>query len=342
MTTLRSFCFPQIAAALLALCTFAGLAFAQEPAKLDPPVKPTVTGKFTGNGKPAAIKYVLVGETERFSDKDAISLIFTEKDPATSKRPEFDAMFSKLGSALILKVFRDDGGIFGCQVMHSAHQKQGFSSVGSIKIEDFKLAGGNVSGRVTTGKELDAFGEKWEVDLTFAAPLPPALRNPSPATPKPVATKPETKEPEKPVGPMMAAAKLPLPKDATDLEYKAVVKQIQFASARPVAAVTKEMQASLKQQGWKESAGNLVNPKNAILKYEQGPSKLTIMIQPATAGTTVKMFTENLDWTDAPTTVKAVKPADTKSVEDAVKDADAEAQKAIKDALKGLPGIPGF
>src|SRR4030095_12883541 len=122
---------------------------------------------------------------------------FTEKDPATAKKPSFDAMFGKLGSALILNVHHD-GGIFGRQVAHSAHQKQGFSSLGEIKMLEFKIAGGNVSGHVSTGKELDTFGEKWEVNLTFAAPLPAKLRtaavapggNPSSAAPKPVATEP--------------------------------------------------------------------------------------------------------------------------------------------------------
>jgi hypothetical protein len=343
MTTSRSLHLRQICAVFFALLFPASFALAQTAPQLDPPVKPTVTGKFTGNGKPAAIKFLTVTEHDPFSDKEAITLIFSEKDPSTSKKPDFDAMFGKLGSALIIAVFREDGGVFGCQVVHSAHQKQGFSSVGSIKTEDFKIAGGNVSGRLTTGKEQDAFGEKWDVDLTFAAPLPAKLRNAAPSTPKPVASEPsksEPKEPAKPVGPMMAAAKLPFPKDAADLEYKALVKQIQFTSPRPVTPVTKEFQANLKQQGWKEASGNLVGPKNSILKYEQGPSKLTIMINPATGGSSVKIFTENLDWTDAENTVSTKKPADApKSAEDALKDADTQIQKALKDALKGVPGM---
>jgi hypothetical protein len=315
-------------------------------AKLDPPVKPTVTGTYVGNGKPAAIKFVIVTETEPFSDKEAISIIFSEKDPATSKKPDFDAMFGKLGSALILKVFREDGGVFGCQVVHSAHKKQGFSAIGQTKVVDFKIAGGNVSGRVVTDKELEFFGDTWTVDLTFAAPLPAKLRDAAPSTPKPVAkeTKPEKKDPE-PAGPLVAAHKLPFPKDAADLEFKSMVKQIQFTSPRPVAAVTKEFATNLKQQGWKEGAGNLVGAKNSILKYEQGAAKLTVMINPATAGSTVKIFSEGLDWSEAEAgpSARPPKPAESaKSVEDAIKDADAEAQKAIRDALKGIPAIPGM
>jgi hypothetical protein len=247
----------QISAAAIALFV-AGSATAQTPAKLDPPVKPTVTGKFVGNGKNAATKFVIVEEHEPFGDREAITLLFTEKDPAKSKKPSFDAMFGELGSALKLSVDYD-GKIFGCEVAHSAHSKQGFTSLGIIKMVEFKIAGGNVSGHVSTGKELDTFGEKWDVDLTFAAPLPAKLRNTSAPAPKPVAgspDKPADSEKDEPApkhaaGSLIAARKLPLPKDAADVDFKAAVEQIHFSTPRSVAAVTKEFSASLKQQGWK-------------------------------------------------------------------------------------------
>lgn len=254
-------------ATLIALSA-AVFAAAQTPeaadAKLDPPMKPAVTGKFVGNGKDAAIRFVLVEEREAFSDKESIKLFFTEKDPAAAKKPSFDASFGKLGSALVVSVFHD-GGIFGCEVTHSAHKKQGFSAVGQIKMSEFKIAGGNVSGRLVTGKELDAFGEKWDVDLTFAAPLPAKLRDGSATAmtpaPKPPADEPRgsaKKEPEAEAGPLISARKLPLPKDATAVEFKALVKQIQFSCARPVEAVAKEFAANLKEQGWKDGKGSLM------------------------------------------------------------------------------------
>ncbi len=316
------------------------LASAQTPAKLDPPAKPTVTGKFTGNGKAAAIKFVTVAEHEPFSGKEAVTLIFSEKDASASKRPSMDAMFGKLGSSLTLSVFREDGGIFGCEVSHSAHAKRGFSSLGSIKMEDFKCAGGNVSGHVITGKELDTFGEKWEVDLTFAAPLPDKLRNapPTPApAPKSVAgeepAKPAKEEPKRGAGPVIPVQKLPLPKDATNVEFKSTVEQIQLSSPRPVDAVAKELAANLKQQGWKEGAGSLIGKTNAILKREQGDAKLTIFVQPAAPGSTVKILTEGLDWSGTPSSVAPKKAAS----EPSAKDIEDEANKAIKDALKNLP-----
>lgn len=342
MKTFPSFRFGHVSAALIALFV-SHSATAQSPAKLDPPVKPTVSGKFTGNGKSAAIKFVLVEDHEPFSDKEAIRLIFTEKDPATVKKPSWDASFGKLGSALVLSVFYD-GGIFGCEVSHSAHSKRGFSSIGEIKMTEFKVAGGNVTGRVSTGRELDAFGEKWEVDLTFATPLPEKLRNPPAAAPKPVAGEPadtpkkmkkEKQEPKAAAGPAIAARKLPLPKDATDVEFKEIVNQIQFSCARPVDAVAKEFSANLKQQGWKDGPGSLMGKKNAILKRVQGGAKLTIMVQPAAEGSVVKIFTEGLDWSgdgDAPPSAPKKATGDA-----ATDDIEAQIQKRIKDALKNLP-----
>jgi hypothetical protein len=342
MTTFPVLQLWRFSAALIALFA-AGFATAQTPAKLDPPVKPSVTGKFVGNGKNAATKFVVVEEHEPFGDKEAITLVFTEKDPAKSKKPSFDAMFGELGSALKLSVDHD-GKIFGCEVAHSAHSKQGFTSLGIIKMVEFKIAGGNVSGHVSTGKELDTFGEKWEVDLKFAVPLPEKLRTTqtkpgaNPPTSKPIAG--ETVEAEKPnpkpaAGPLIAARKLPLPKDAADVDFKELVQQIHFSTPRKVDAVAKELSASLKQQGWKDGTGSVMGKQNAILKREQGDAKLTIMIQPAAAGSTVKVFTEGLDWSGGG---GATPPTSRKAAEEpSIDDIEAEVNKALKDALKNLP-----
>jgi hypothetical protein len=76
-------------------------------------------------------------------------------------------------------------------------------------------------------------------------------------SPPAAATKPVASEPREPVrkeakpeaGPLIAARKLPLPKEATNVEFKAIVKQIQFSSARPVETVAKEFSANLKKDG---------------------------------------------------------------------------------------------
>jgi hypothetical protein len=267
------------------------------PAKLDPPVKPTVSGKFTGNGKAAAIRFVTVLDHEPFSGQEAITLIFTEKDPSAAKNPGVEATFGKYGSALELSV-NVNGDIFGCQVAHSAHEKKGFTSLGKIHMAEFEIVGGNVKGLVRTGEELDTFGEKWEVDLKFAAPLPEKRRTAAPPKPvvkdTPPAPAPSPAKAAESSG--ISARALPLPKDATDVQFKALVKQIHLASAQPVTAVADEFSARLKAQGWKEGKGGVRGPKNTILSREKGEAKLTIMIRQVDAGSEIKIFADGLEW----------------------------------------------
>ena len=133
-------------------------------------VKPTVTGMFKGNGKEAKIAYVSAHWQEPFGDKPSMKLVFTEKDHSKAKKPDFDANFGKFGGALIISL-HEDGSIFGCQVVHSAHKKQGFSSIGQIRTNNFQYQDGKVEGELLTDKELEFFGDTWEVNLKFLAPL---------------------------------------------------------------------------------------------------------------------------------------------------------------------------
>ncbi len=84
------------------------------------------------------------------------------------------------------------------------HEKSPFSALGEIKMEDFKVTDTTVSGRVTTGGELDAFGQKWNVDLVFSAPLPKGAF--AGEEPKPM-TKAEPKE--EPANPRTQARRFP-------------------------------------------------------------------------------------------------------------------------------------
>ena len=132
---------------------------------------PPVSGVFKGNGKEAKLAYVSTSKGEPFADKPTIVLVFTEKDPSKDKKPRSGAMFGKYGSALIITIYQD-GKIVGCEVAHAAHKKGPFSSIGTIKMSDFKLEDGKMQGKLSTGGETDAFGEKWEVDIKFRAPAP--------------------------------------------------------------------------------------------------------------------------------------------------------------------------
>src|SRR5262245_33165477 len=150
-------------------------------------VKPSVTGVFKGNGKEAKLAYVSARWREPFGDKPSMDLVFTEKDHSKDKKPDLNAAFGRFGSALIISL-HEDGGIFGCQVVHSAHQKQGFTSIGSIHTNDFSSEDGKVEGELTTDGQVDTFGETWEVKIKFVAPLGEVPKEFQPA---------ESKKPEK-------------------------------------------------------------------------------------------------------------------------------------------------
>jgi hypothetical protein len=304
------------------------------------PDKPVVKGKFLGDGKDGKIQYLLVQTREPFSEKAAIRLIFTEKNPASSEKPDWDAGFKKLGSALILSVDRE-GGIFGCEVAHTAHPKSPFSALGEIKMKEFKVTDKQVSGHVVTGGELEAFGQKWEVDLTFSAPLPKgafaAVSEPS-AEPKKTGKVAAEKD-EEPVsaGPKVPVGELPLPSGAREVEYKAVVEQIAFLVDASVSAVANDFSAKLKAKGWKESPGSLMGKTNAILKRKLNGADLTIMVQPAGKSCAVKVFAQGLDWSNAPaSTASSAATKQPGGVPDA-KGIEAEANRLINDALKQIP-----
>lgn len=294
--------------------------------------KAVVSGKFLGGGKDGNIKYLIVETREPFSDKPAVELIFTEKDPSASKKPGFDAGFKKLGSALIISVFRD-GDIFGCEVAHSAHEKSPFSSLGKMQVKDIKVTETQISGNVTSGGELDTFGQKWEVDLTFSAPLPEgAFAEEEKETP-PATKEEDTAEKTEPNAAKMPIADLPMPAGAIEVEYKALVKQISFRVDSPVSAVAADYVAKFKEQGWKDSPGNLIGKTNAIIKRTKDGAELTIMVQPAGNGCTVKVFADGFDWAKTPASeaAKPAAPPEAGAIED-------EANRLLKDALKQIPG----
>jgi hypothetical protein len=277
-------------------------------------VKPAVSGVFKGNGKEANLAFVSARWREPFDSKPGILLVFSEKDHSKDKKPDFDAAFGKFGSALIISLF-EDGQIFSCQVVHSAHKKQGFSSIGNIEANDFAFADGKVEGEISTNGQVDTFGETWEVKIKFVAPLgeiPKEFQVPeskkADKEEKPAAKSNEKSTTSDPDGddddeadtqPKVAGLKakeLALTKDATDVEYKGLVGQLGFKSRSDVKSVCKELATNLKAQGWTNEGSDMVQPQSSILRRKQGAAKLTIFVKPADGGSEVKMMTEGLSW----------------------------------------------
>lgn len=271
-------------------------------------VKPSVTGVFKGNGKEAKLAYVSAHWREPFGDKPSMVLVFTEKDHSKDKKPDFNAGFGKFGSALVVSL-HEDGDIFGCEVAHSALKHQNFSSIGKIQTNNFEYADGQVKGELTTDGPADVFGENWEVNVQFVAPLgeipkefqvADAKKADDDATDKPATTEPTSelgkKTASKPAKDQLNAKDLALTKDASDVDYKALVEHIAFKSKGNVKSVCTELSANLKAQGWTKEGSDLITPASSILKRKRGDAALTIFVKPEGGGSEVKMMTEGLAW----------------------------------------------
>ena len=271
-------------------------------------VKPTVTGIFKGNNKDAKLAYVSARWCEPFGDKPSIMLVFTEKDHSKDKKPDFNAGFGKFGSALIVSL-HEDGDIFGCEVAHTALKHQNFSSIGKINTNDFEYADGQVKGQLTTDGPADVFGETWEVNVKFVAPLgeiPKAFQLAASkeaeqeTTDKQATTESTTelseKSAPKPAQDKLNVKDLALTKDASDIEYKALVEQLSFKSKTNVKGVCAELATNLKAQGWTKQGSDLITPGSSILKRKRGDAGLVIFVKPESGGSTVQVMTEGLAW----------------------------------------------
>jgi hypothetical protein len=274
-------------------------------------VKPTVTGMFKGNGKEAKLAHVSAHWREPFNNQPGMVLVFTEKDHSKDKKPDFNAAFGKFGSALISSL-HEDGSIFGCQVVHAAHEKKGFTSIGQIKTNNFQFADGQVQGELTTDGEDEVFGETWEVNLKFVAPLGQIPKEfqvadskkpekpEEDATDDPEITKLTTKLSEKaatePAKDELNVKDLALTKDASDVDYQELVEHVVFKSKANVKSVCTELAANLKAQGWTKDGSDLITLASSILKRKRGDAELTIFVKPESGGSEVKIFTDGLSW----------------------------------------------
>ncbi len=287
---------------------------AETEQKAAPLAKLGVSGKFLGNGKEAKLAFISAYPREAFDDKPSLTIVMTEKDHSKDKKPDFKAGFGDYGSALVISC-HEDGSIFSTTIVHSAHQKQGFSSSGSLNFSEFQVAGGQVQGRVKTDGEEEFFDDKWEVDVTLAAKYTaqkPAETKPTTTSPnekpattattdkpakEPMPEKPASDKPmpTKPAAAGLKASDLVLPKDATDITYKKLVEHISCKSPTEYKAAARAYTKLLAEQGWKSDGSDLFGV-SCILKRTRGDASLTIFVKPDGTGSTVTMFTEGLEW----------------------------------------------
>src|SRR5438309_6694580 len=106
-----------------------------------------VSGVFKGNDQPAKLMFVSVHKGTPVAGKDTIKLVFTEKDHAKDERPDLKALFGDYGSALVIGI-EPNGKVVTCDVAHEAHKQKPISSPASVKMNEFKNEGGQISGKI--------------------------------------------------------------------------------------------------------------------------------------------------------------------------------------------------
>ena len=81
------------------------------------------------------------------------------------------ALFGDYGSVLVIGI-QLDGKVVTCDARHEAHKQKPISSPTSVKMSEFKNENGQLSGKLASDGKAEAFGETWEVNLTFKTKAP--------------------------------------------------------------------------------------------------------------------------------------------------------------------------
>jgi len=130
-----------------------------------------VSGNFKGNDQPTKLAFVSARKGTAIAGKETIKLVFTEKDHAKDQQADLKALFGDYGSALIIGI-QPDGKVVTCDIAHEALKQKPISSPSSVKMSDFKNEGGQISGKLATDGKQEAFGQTWEVNLSFQTKAP--------------------------------------------------------------------------------------------------------------------------------------------------------------------------
>jgi len=148
-------------------------ASAAAPAATGPAVTgPAVTGTYTVDGKPAALTQVTAHKDDPVNGQPVTAIVFTEKDQADDAEVGEEALMGNFGDAIVARV-APDGSLIGVDIKHAAlHTPISVSIGGVLTMSDYKVAGGEVSGHLTSGGPVDVFDQKLAVDLTFHTKAP--------------------------------------------------------------------------------------------------------------------------------------------------------------------------
>jgi hypothetical protein len=143
------------------------------PATAPAAAGPAVSGVYTAGGQAATLTEVTAHNDEPFGGKPVMALVFTAQTQAGDANAMDDAHLGKFGDAIIVRV-EPDGTIIGSDLIHRGLAKSSgyISGVGLVTLKDYRAAGGEISGRLTSGGPSDAFDQPINIDLTFHTKAP--------------------------------------------------------------------------------------------------------------------------------------------------------------------------
>jgi hypothetical protein len=253
----------------------------------------------TLNGKPFSFNQVVAYQTLQYG-KPALAVFFSDAPIAVDEL-----------KATLLKNGGDDGDFGEFQTrfkllcsadglpQNCSFYKDGLSV--SLSGADWKgqfvIKAGRVRGKATLVSGDDparrkSFDIRLDAQL-ITAPLPNQTASTTSTTP---AADPSAPPAKKPVA-GLAVKSLPMPADATEVEYKEIVGQISYKSRADVASLAALLARDLAAQGWtSEDDSDLVTPASAILSRKRGEAELTIFVKPAAGGSSVQIMSEGLQW----------------------------------------------
>lgn len=266
--------------------------------KVEPP-KPC-EGTLQLDGKTYKLEHVVVYETKAF-DEDAIAVLLSDKSISIEKvkksladgkgsddslflfQPHVKVTFTPAGEAQYCNAWADNFSL----------------SVSGTKLSgEFQIKDGRVTGKTALANDEDG-RSKGTFTATFNAPLlkHSGTATPTkPAEPKPAGKPDETPKPKAAAGGAINVHDLPLPKDATQVEYKKIVQQLTCSSATDHKTLAKFLTEQLAAQGWKTAGSDLVGPVSAILRRERGEAELTLFVKPEGNGSKITVMTKGLSW----------------------------------------------
>src|SRR5437870_6695032 len=130
-----------------------------------------VSGVYLGNDQPTTLAFVSAHKATPVAGQETIALVFTEKDHSKDTQPELKALVGNFRSALVVGIHAD-GKVVTCDIAHEALKQKPISSPSSVKMSDFRNEAGQISGKLATDSRQEAFGQRWEVSLTFRTTAP--------------------------------------------------------------------------------------------------------------------------------------------------------------------------